>query len=1071
MGVIERKQKIFYKKTKRGNILKVVREHYLRDDVWCSVAGCQECKGDDSHLSPPTVSPSNLVPKPHILVIDTNVALHQIDFLSHDSVCNVVVPQTVLQEVRHRSLPIYKRLRDVIDLPSKNFYVFSNEHHSACYVERVSGESSNDRNDTSIRLSCWWYSSHLQRLGVHAILLTDDVGCRSKAHEMMLSAYSVREYVASLTDSPGLLDLVASVDSAQDEENSFKKLFYDPHWSLEKIRAMIKRGELRQGVLRMSRSNCLEGSVMVEGMDEPIIVQGRSHLNRALHDDVVALQLLDEECWVGASSKVIEREDLDDAEEKDPASVEADNSRSVECALLATEEGAVQRQPTARVVGIIRRKWRQYCGIIKPSQMLLATRHLFVPADRRIPYIRLETRQVEQLIGKRIIVALDSWPRDSRNPKGHFVRVLGDIGDHETENEVVLLEHDCPHTAFAEAVLKCLPQMPWVITEKDKKERLDLRHVDICSVDPVGCTDIDDALHCRRLDNGNYEVGVHIADVSHFIRPGTALDKEAQHRSTSVYLTSRRIDMVPDLLSSNLCSLRGNVDRFAFSVIWELNEDGVIVDHRFCKSIICSRGEMSYEQAQQRIDDPNVTDSLTESLRDLNRIAKKLKAKRINDGALVLASMEVKFHVDPDTDSVVDIVAKQHLETMSMVEEFMLLANVTAANTTLQHFPDCAMLRRHPAPPASNFEPLLLACKSQSVELDVTSNKTLAESLNKCDREGNPFFNSMLRIMTTRCMMQALYFCSGTLEYPEYNHYGLATPTYTHFTSPIRRYADIIVHRLLGVIIDADTTYPELLDVKKQTELAQHINYRHKMAQYAGRASGAITAVSALKNKTMEYEAYVLFLHQNALQVLVPAIGQQMTLYLDYHLKDRKAALNAKKEELKLKGIVWKEENEKLEDLPTFEFNEKELFVQCGDVVLRPFDELVIQASVDTSDVQHQRIVTKLVLPAIPGYSVPSIRTSNAGKSDDIELETSQSNKLKPIAKVTAFVENEETSDKIRVDKKVPTKLRQNAVKSNNESTDKGETVTEKRKKTLTGKKLKPEAGSKLPKAKKAKKK
>ncbi|KAA0201851.1 hypothetical protein HAZT_HAZT003167 [Hyalella azteca] len=190
MGVVERKQKIFYKKTKRGNILKVVREHYLRDDVWCSVAGCQQCKNEASSLNPVPESPSNLVSEPHVLVIDTNIALHQIDFLSHESIRNIVIPQTVLHEVRHRSLPVYKRLRDVIDLPSKNFYVFSNEHHSSCYVERVAGESSNDRNDTSIRLAAWWYGSHLQPLGVQAVLLTDDVSCRHKAKEMDITAYS-----------------------------------------------------------------------------------------------------------------------------------------------------------------------------------------------------------------------------------------------------------------------------------------------------------------------------------------------------------------------------------------------------------------------------------------------------------------------------------------------------------------------------------------------------------------------------------------------------------------------------------------------------------------------------------------------------------------------------------------------------------------------------------------------------------------------------------------------------------------------------------------------------------------
>ena len=374
-----------------------------------------------------------------------------------------------------------------------------------------------------------------------------------------------------------------------------------------------------------------------------------------------------------------------------------------------------------------------------------------------------------------------------------------------------------------------------------------------------------------------------------------------------------------------MCSLRGNVDRFAFSVLWEINPEAEIINSRFCKAIIKSRGELSYQQAQQRIDDPSMQDDLTNSLRNLNNLAKKLKARRINDGALVLASMEVKFHIDPDTDTVVDIVAKQHLETMSMVEEFMLLGNVTAANTILENFPDCSLLRRHPAPPPSNFDPLLAAAKSQNIDLDVTSNKTLANSLNKATSEKNPFFNSMLRIMTTRCMMQALYFCSGTLEAPEYTHYGLATPTYTHFTSPIRRYADIIVHRLLANVIEADTTYPELLDAKKCSDIAQHINYRHKMAQYAGRASSVITAIAALRGKVTEYDAYVLFLHKNAIQVLAPTIGQQLTIYLD--APKREAEYKKRQEEKKNQGKMRQHKDEAMDvdedEFPEIIFNDQ----------------------------------------------------------------------------------------------------------------------------------------------------
>lgn len=172
---------------------------------------------------------------------------------------------------------------------------------------------------------------------------------------------------------------------------------------------------------------------------------------------------------------------------------------------------------------------------------------------------------------------------------------------------------------------------------------MDCRHLDICSVDPPGCTDIDDALHCRQLDNGNFEVGVHIADVSHFIRPGTAIDKEAGNRSTTVYLTDRRIDMVPELLSSNLCSLRGGVERFAFSCIWEMDEEANVLSTKFHKSIIKSKSAMTYEQAQNLIDDVKDETSVAESLRNLLKLSKILKKRRIDNGALVLASSEIRL--------------------------------------------------------------------------------------------------------------------------------------------------------------------------------------------------------------------------------------------------------------------------------------------------------------------------------------------------------------------------------------------------------------------------------------------
>ena len=442
------------------------------------------------------------------------------------------------------------------------------------------------------------------------------------------------------------------------------------------------------------------------------------------------------------------------------------------------------------------------------------------------------------------------------------------MGDTATENMVLLLEHDIPHSSFCSAVLDCLPSLPWEISRQDELARVDCRHLDIASVDPPGCTDIDDALHAVRLPNGNIQVGVHIADVSHFIKAGTALDREAANRCTSVYLTDRRIDMVPELLSSNLCSLRGGVERFAFSCVWEMTEQAEILSTKFHKSIIRSRAAMTYEEAQNRIDDTADQSAVTLSLRLLLNLARHLKRRRTENGALVLASSEVRFAVDSETADPIDVKAKVARETNSMVEEFMLAANISSAERIFSEFPDCAMLRRHPAPPPSNFDPLVKAARQQGHELTVDTGKELADSLNKAVDPARPWTNTMLRMIATRCMMQAVYFASGTIEEAQFRHYGLACPIYTHFTSPIRRYADIIVHRLLAVSIGADSTTASLVDKKQTQKVAENINYRHRMAQYASRASVNLYTQIFFRDKKRDETGYVLFIRQNAIQVL-----------------------------------------------------------------------------------------------------------------------------------------------------------------------------------------------------------
>uniref|UniRef100_A0A8D0Y5K5 Protein DIS3 homolog n=1 Tax=Sus scrofa TaxID=9823 RepID=A0A8D0Y5K5_PIG len=874
------KSKTFLKKTRAGGVMKIVREHYLRDDIGCGAPGCAACGGahEGPVLEPQPLDPaSSLCPQPHYLLPDTNVLLHQIDVLEDPAIRNVIVLQTVLQEVRNRSAPVYKRIRDVTNNQEKHFYTFTNEHHRETYVEQQQGENSNDRNDRAIRVAAKWYNEHLKKMSaenqLQVIFITNDRKNKEKAIEEGIPAFTCEEYVKSLTANPELIDRLACLS----DEGVSLSLFYFVFAKHGRGIKNRKEGERVPTVAQrvMNLTNICEDTGWIpdltQWVKDLIILQGLKNLNRAVHEDIVAVELLPKNQWVAPSSVVLH----DEGQNEDDVEKEEERER-----ILKTAVNEKMLKPTGRVVGIIKRNWRPYCGMLSKSDIKESRRHLFTPADKRIPRIRIETRQASTLEGRRIIVSIDGWPRNSRYPNGHFVKNLGEVGDKETETEVLLLEHDVPHQPFSQAVLSFLPKMPWSITEKDMKNREDLRHLCVCSVDPPGCTDIDDALHCRELENGDLEVGVHIADVSHFIRPGNALDQESARRGTTVYLCEKRIDMVPELLSSNLCSLRSNVDRLAFSCIWEMNHNAEILKTRFTKSVINSKASLTYAEAQMRIDSAAMNDSITTSLRGLNKLAKILKKRRIEKGALTLSSPEVRFHMDSETHDPIDLQTKELRETNSMVEEFMLLANISVAKKIHEEFSEHALLRKHPAPPPSNYEILVKAAKSKNLEIKTDTAKALADSLDRVDSPIFPYLNTLLRILATRCMMQAVYFCSGMDN--DFHHYGLASPIYTHFTSPIRRYADIIVHRLLAVAIGADCTYPELTDKHKLADLCKNLNFRHKMAQYAQRASVAFHTQLFFKSKgIVSEEAYILFVRKNAIVVLIPKYGLEGTVFFE----------------------------------------------------------------------------------------------------------------------------------------------------------------------------------------------
>ena len=492
------------------------------------------------------------LPPSELIFPDTNILFHQIDLMEHDSIKNVIILQTVLQELKHKSTSIYSRIRNMIE--KKNIIVFCNEHHRETYVRKNMLESPNDRNDRAIRRAVEWYGAHLEHLGVKSIFLTDDNASREAAVNDGLSALSTRAYVESRVDAPELSELITGLDdSSMDPKDAFS---YKEHLSQTQMSAGLKSGAFHQGSLQISPINFLQGSVILKINHEETTVHiiGREDLNRGVHGDIVAVQLLPKSQWKSEVSEIqAQEEDVIDKVDGDEEGV----VNTQEDTVMDTTQNVI---PTGVVVGIIKRNWRPYCGTIEAasvktmSTMTALQSVFFWSMDKRIPKIRIRTRQASKLIGKRIIVAIDAWTKTSRYPSGHFVRILGDVGEKQTETEVLLLEHDVPFAPFAPSVLSCLPEEGegWIVNDSHLDNRVDFRGLDICSIDPPGCTDIDDALHARLMENGNYEVGVHIADVSHFVKPENAMDLEAQRRGTTVYLVDKRIDMLPSLLGTSM---------------------------------------------------------------------------------------------------------------------------------------------------------------------------------------------------------------------------------------------------------------------------------------------------------------------------------------------------------------------------------------------------------------------------------------------------------------------------------------------------------------------------------------
>lgn len=509
------------------------------------------------------------------------------------------------------------------------------------------------------------------------------------------------------------------------------------------------------------------------------------------------------------------------------------------------------------VLRVLERSKKPYVGILQ----IIGGKAWVIIESRVMPYdvqVPLESVQREDE-GKKVAVLVNRWERRDDAPWGEIVDVLGVPGENNTEMHAILAEYGLPYK-FPDAVERAAATIPVEITPDEIARRRDFRDICTFTIDPADAKDFDDALSFRTLESGNFEVGVHIADVTHYVRPGDILDKEAYERGTSVYLVDRTVPMLPEVLSNNLCSLREGEEKLTFSAVFELNAKAKVIKRWFGRTVIKSNKRFSYEQAQEIIEaaaagqavpdaeqapqpavvQPEVAaQEVRQAVLELHKLASIMRAKRFAEGSISFERPEMKVIVDSNGKPL-DVVEKITKEANWLIEEFMLLANREVAHYVTKSLKSKAptfVYRIHETPNEEKIKSLSDFVKNFGYKFTPSKNpREIATELNTLmdESKGRPE-NAAISILALRSMARAEYSTDNV------GHYGLGFDYYTHFTSPIRRYPDMMVHRLLARYMDKGRSE------KKQLfeQMCQHASAREQLATEAERAS--------IKYKTVEF--------------------------------------------------------------------------------------------------------------------------------------------------------------------------------------------------------------------------
>ncbi|KZV75197.1 RNB-domain-containing protein [Peniophora sp. CONT] len=720
-----------------------------------------------------------------------------------------------------------------------------------------------------------------------------------------------------------------------------RKSLFAPYLPQASLPPLLATGKLVVGILRVNKRNRSDAYVATEVLDADIYICGSKDRNRALEGDIVAVELLDvDEVWGTKKEKEEKKRKKEENtayentrsaagrkndKKKDDVEVEGQGLMLFEDEEVTDE---VKPQFAGHVVAVVERMPGQLfsgtLGLLRPSSAATKEKQeaerreregdkgdeprrqidrpkivWFKPTDKRVPLIAIPTEQAppdfvqnsESYANKLFVACIKRHPISSLHPFGTLVEELGPIGDVEVETSALLKDCNFPTEDFAESVIKCLPPMPWTIPEREVEVRKDLRGERLFTIDPETAKDLDDALSIKLNEDGTYDVGVHIADVSYFVKPNTALDRDARKRATSVYLIQRAVPMLPPSLSEDLCSLVPSVDRLAFSAVFTMTKDARILKKWFGKTIIKSAAKLSYGNAQNVLDGKPLGDvpvipehdaaGIEHDVKALNDLAKLLRERRFQNGALSLDSPRLKFTLN-EAGQPVDCGSYERFEANDLIEEFMLLANISVAQQIAVALPEQALLRRHDSPIERRLAALTERAERLGLDFDVSSSGALMKSFSSIS---DPAARRLMELLSYKATHRAKYFCAGMLDIAKYNHFALNLPLYTHFTSPIRRYADVIVHRQLESVLQGGEI-KFAMDRDAVAKVTQQCNIKTDSARLAQEQSTHLFLCLMIADLTTRFgpvvrESKVINVLDAAFDVYVPEFGIEKRVHVD----------------------------------------------------------------------------------------------------------------------------------------------------------------------------------------------